>query len=131
MKTYEQEERNQAPDARDFVDGNYLLKEDIEGPTVVTIEDVRDEDVKGSQRRKLVAYFREFTKPLILNKTNIKRLANIFKTSNTGLWRGPVSIYVDETVEYAGQTVGGIRVQPATGVRAAAQDSAQNGHMTW
>ncbi len=29
------------------------------------------------------------------------------------MWRGPVTIYVEPGVEYAGQVVGGIRVRPA------------------
>ena len=63
-------------------------------------------------RANLVAQFAEFEKPLILNKTNIKRLANLFESVNTATWRGVITLYVDEEVEYAGVAVGGIRVKP-------------------
>ncbi len=130
MNTYKDNGQNTAPDARDFLGGNYLGKDDLDGPKVVTVEDVREEEVQGAQRRKLVVSFREFEKPLILNKTNIKRLASIFKTGDTGLWRGQVLLYVDEQVEYAGARVGGIRVQPAQAVTTAKSETqrlAENG----
>ena len=74
--------------------------------------DVWSEVVLNAGRKKLVVSFREFEKPLILNKTNIKRLARIFGTGDTTTWRGPVTVYVEAGVEYAGRVVGGIRVRP-------------------
>ena len=112
MKTYN-DEYTQAPNADDFLGGNYLRKEDLDGPISVTITDVWSEAVLNAGRKKLVVSFREFEKPLILNKTNIKRLARIFGTGETVTWRGPVTLYVEAGVEYAGRVVGGIRVRPA------------------
>ena len=112
MKTYN-DEMTQAPNADDFLGGNYLRKEDLDGPVSVTITDVWSEAVLNAGRKKLVVSFREFEKPLILNKTNIKRLARIFGTGDTVTWRGPVTLYVEAGVEYAGRVVGGIRVRPA------------------
>jgi hypothetical protein len=94
--------------------GNYLKKEDLAGETLVTLVEVRAESVPDANRKKLVVQFAEFEKPLILNSTNIKRLSKMFGTGNTAHWRGPVTLYVDENVEYAGTAVGGIRVRPAT-----------------
>jgi hypothetical protein len=54
-----------------------------------------------------------YTRNVSLNSTNIKMLANVFRSTNTADWRGPVTLYVDENVEYAGRTVGGLRVKPA------------------
>jgi hypothetical protein len=99
--------------AADFL-GNYLKKEDLAGETLVTVVEVRAESVPDANRKKLVVQFAEFEKPLILNSTNIKRLSKVFGTGNTAHWRGPVTLYVDENVEYAGTPVGGIRVKPAT-----------------
>ncbi|MCA8939358.1 MAG: hypothetical protein KDB07_06110 [Planctomycetes bacterium] len=83
----------------------------MRGPIVVTITDVWSEVFRNSPLKKLVVGFQE-TKPLILNKTNIRRLANIFKTGDTARWRGPVTLYLEGEVQYAGQIVGGIRVKP-------------------
>ena len=112
MKTYDNNSKAVTIDAREFL-GNYLKKEDLSGPTDVTVIDVRPEPVPGANRLKLVIEFREFEKPLILNATNIKRLSTLFGTSNIAAWRGPISLYVDEKVEYAGAMIGGIRVRPA------------------
>ena len=114
MNTYENENM-QAPNANDFLGGNYLKKEDVEGPITATVTNVWSEAVLNAGRKKLVISFREIEKPLILNKTNIKRLARIFGTGDTTEWRGPVTIYVEQGVEYAGRVVGGIRVRPAEG----------------
>ena len=59
-----------------------------------------------------MAAFAELEKPLILNATNIRRLAAIFGTTNTRQWKGQVTLYVDENVEFGGKPVGGIRVRP-------------------
>ena len=113
METHDNETTKAAPNADDFIGGNYLKKEDIDGARIVTLTDVWSEAVLSAGRKKLVVSFREFEKPLILNKTNIKRLARIFGTGDTKAWRGPVTLYVEPGVEYAGRVVGGIRVRPA------------------
>jgi hypothetical protein len=113
MNTFDNETTQAAPNANDFIGGNYLKKEDIDGARIVTLTDVWSEAVLSAGRKKLVVSFREFEKPLILNKTNIKRLARIFGTGDTKAWRGPETLYVEPGVEYAGQVVGGIRLRPA------------------
>jgi hypothetical protein len=109
MNTYE---NNTAPNALDFL-GNYLKKEDVLKPQVVRIADVYQEDLPGEDRKKLVARFVELAKPMVLNSTNIKRLCKIFGTPNTSQWRGEVVLYVDQTIEFGGNIVGGLRLRPA------------------
>ena len=122
-----------APDARAFLGGNYLRKEDLAGPITVTVEDVRAELIPESPRKKLVVSFREIPKPLILNKTNTRRFAELFRTTDTAKWRGEITLYVEPSVEYAGRLVGGIRIQPVIeSVVANGHDNVQmpalNGH---
>ena len=57
--------------------------------------------------------FEEFEKPLILNKTNTRILVKLFGTTDTASWRGPITLYVENSVEYGGRVVGGIRVHRA------------------
>ena len=109
MNTYE---NNNAPNALDYL-GNYLKKEDVLSPQVVKVIDVYEDDLPGEDRRKLVAKFAEFGKPMVLNRTNIKRLVKIFGTADTGQWRGEITVYVDHDIEFGGRTVGGLRVRPA------------------
>ena len=105
--------KQDAPNAEDFLNGNYLKKEDVKQPMTVTLTDVWSETVLNSGRKKLVVSLQEFEKPLILNKTNIRRLSRIFGTGSTHFWRGPVTLYVEASVEYGGRVVGGLRVKPA------------------
>jgi hypothetical protein len=103
---------NNAPNANDFLGGNYLGKEDLDKPVLVTVENVWAEAVLNSGRKKPAVQFQEFEKPMILNKTNIRRFSRIFNTRDTSQWRGQVVLYVDESIEYAGKVVGGLRVRP-------------------
>jgi hypothetical protein len=107
-------ETNTAPNALDFL-GNYLKKEDVLKPQVVRITDVYEDDLPGESRKKLVARFAEFAKPMVLNSTNIKRLYTIFGTPDTATWRGEVMLYVDQNIEFGGKIVGGLRLRPAQG----------------
>ena len=116
MNTYDDKTPNAAPNANDFLGGNYLKKEDLTGPTPVTVRDVWSEAVLGAGRRKLIVAFEELEKPLILNKTNTQRLVKIFGSTDTSSWRGPITLYVEKSVEYGGRAVGGIRVHRARGV---------------
>ena len=106
METY----KNETLNANDFL-GNFLVKEDISDDMQVTLTDVRAAVVRDASRRKLIATFAEFEKPLILNSTNIKRLCDYFDTTNAKEWRGRLTLYVDENIEYAGKAVGGIRLR--------------------
>ena len=109
MNTYE---NNTAPNALDYL-GNYLKKEDVLKPQVVRVIDVFEDELPGESRKKLIAKFAEFEKPMVLNSTNIKRFVKMFGTADTGQWRGEVTLYVDHDIEFGGRTVGGLRVRPA------------------
>jgi hypothetical protein len=113
MNTYDNETPNVAPNANDFLGGNYVKKEDLSGPTTVTVNDVWSEAVLNAGRRKLIVSFEEFEKPLILNKTNTRLLVKLFGTTDTAAWRGQITLYVENNVEYGGRVVGGIRVHRA------------------
>jgi hypothetical protein len=49
---------------------------------------------------------------MVLNSTNIKRLAKACNSDDTDDWVGKqVVLYVDPDVEYAGNVVGGLRIR--------------------
>lgn len=101
---------NEDLDASEFLGSNYLRKEDLPpGSTLATIVDVRAEELNGSKRRKLVAYFDSVPKGLVLNATNTRYMSAKYG-SRVAHWRGPIRLFVDETVAFAGRTVGGIRL---------------------
>jgi hypothetical protein len=101
-----------APIATDYL-GSYLKKEDVLQPATVNITGVYEDEMPDEDGRKLVARFAEFGRPMVLNKTNIKRLCQIFGTVDTSEWRGPITLYVDQNIEFGGRIVGGLRVRPA------------------
>jgi hypothetical protein len=105
-------ETKTAPNAMDFL-GSYLKKEDVLQPTVVEIIDIYVDEMPDEDGTKLVAKFAEFSRPMVLNKTNIKRLCKMFGTVDTSQWRGSITLYVDQNIEFGGRIVGGLRVRPA------------------
>lgn len=93
----------------------YLSGEMLQGREVtLTIRDVRRETVtsdRGSEQ-KLAVVFQERPKPLLLNKTNAKRLAKLFGPETTR-WTGQrVTLYPEE-VKAFGEMRATIRVKAA------------------
>jgi len=113
MTTTTNNQRREAPNAADFLDGNYLGKDEIQGSHTVNIVDVWSEFFKRSGKWKMLAQFQEYAKPLILNKTNTRELVKAFGTKDSQLWRGPITLFHDPSVEYTGQVVGGLRLKAA------------------
>jgi hypothetical protein len=113
MHNYKKNENNNAPDASDFLGGNYLRKEDVTGASNVTIEAVRSVEVTNAEGNKLVVWFQELAKPLILNKTNTRKLVEIFQSTDTATWRGKITLFFDGNVYFGGKQVGGIRFRAA------------------
>jgi len=94
----------------------FLSKEDIEdGGRKVIIDVLRKENVAPFGKKaeeKCVLYFVDDTKPLILNTTNAKRIANVLGTAESDHWHGKeIELYHDPNVEFGGELIGGIRVR--------------------
>ena len=81
---------------------------------ILTIKEVRQEEVKGSDGKSeecIVAYFTE-GKPMILNVTNCKAIAKAYDTNFIEDWKGlNVTLYVT-TVSAFGQVVEALRIKP-------------------
>ena len=84
---------------------------------VFTISHVNQEmgvRVAGKKGNFNIAYFNESIKPLVLNATNskvVKKLAG--GSSFIEDWKGlTVQLYIDPTAKYAGEIVGGVRINP-------------------
>jgi hypothetical protein len=85
--------------------GNYLKKEDLDGPITVTVDNVWAETVFAAARKKFVIAFGEPEKPLILNKTNIRQLVRMFDRTDTAAWKNRrITLYVESTVAYEGES---------------------------
>jgi hypothetical protein len=97
--------------------GQYLKKEDVPSPKLLTIKDVRQEAIKTGPdltEKRWIMYFQEEEKGLVLNKSNIQRAKTVFKSENSDDWLGrKIVLYTDPNVEYAGKLVGGLRLRPS------------------
>ena len=100
-------------DANDYFGGSYLKASDIKKPTTLTIKETRIEQF--NDREKLVVYFDEVDKGLVLNKINSTRISSIAGSSETNEWPGAkITLFATE-VEYDGKDVPCIRVKKKEG----------------
>lgn len=93
--------------------GSYAFQEKEE--KVVVIETVQTEEVtdtEGGKESVLVARFKSEEKPLILNKTNCKVIAKLYKTPDIEQWAGKGLILYVAKVPAFGDLVDAVRVRP-------------------
>lgn len=88
----------------------WLSATDLHGDTTVTIETVKMEMVGRDQDEKLVLGLRGI-KPFVVNKTNAKSIQSALGSDETDDWIGKSIILYPTEVEYAGETMLGIRVR--------------------
>jgi hypothetical protein len=99
----------------EMIESKYLKQSDVDEDRVVTVVKVGKANVakEGEEPEyKWLIRFKEFNKPMVLNSTNIKRLAKACASDDTDEWvEKQVVLYVDPDVEFAGNVVGGLRVR--------------------
>ena len=99
----------------EMIESKYLKQSDVDGEIDVTVAKVGRQNIskEGEEAEyKWLIRFNEFVKPMVLNSTNIKRLARACKSEDTDDWIGKkVKLYVDHDVEFAGNVVGGLRIK--------------------
>jgi len=99
----------------EMIESKYLKQSDVDIEATVTVFGVKKANVardNDEPEYKWLIKFEEFNKPMVLNSTNIKRLARICG-DDTEEWKGKqVTLYVDPDIEFAGNVVGGLRVRP-------------------
>jgi hypothetical protein len=110
-----QHEEQQMANIKDMVESKYLKQGDVPDDIVVTIVKVGKGNIakEGDEPEyKWMIRFEEFKKAMIINQTNIKRLARACKSEETNDWVGKkVTLYTDPDVEFAGNVVGGLRIK--------------------
>ena len=101
----------------EMIDSKYLKQSDVEDDMAVKVEKVGKANVarEGDEPEyKWLIRFEGIKKPMVLNSTNIKRLAKACNSDDTDEWIGKeVVLYVDPDVEFGGNVVGGLRIRAA------------------
>ena len=95
-----------------MVESKYLKQADVEDDTVVTVTKVGQANIgkdDGPVDMKWLIRFKEFDKPMVLNRTNISLLGT-FLGDDTDDWIGKqVIVYNDESIQFQGKITGGLR----------------------
>jgi len=90
----------------------YLTRNDIHQPELLTIEKVVEEAVGQEKEQKYVVYFQEKDKALVLNFTNAETIFEITGQGEMDDWAGTkIVLYDDPTITFAGKRVGGLRIR--------------------
>lgn len=91
----------------------FLKTLDVDPEVLVTIQKCPLEKIdEEKDEEKHVLYVREFDKGLVLNWTNIQLLVKATGCEDSDEWADhQVILYHDETVQFRGNVVGGIRVR--------------------
>ena len=95
----------------------YLSAADVPEPVTVTIDRVTEESINrdGKQERKAVLYYRGGSQGIVLAKTTLGQLIEIFKSDESDDWIGKkVTVYQDKEVFFNGKQMPGIRFRAAT-----------------
>lgn len=112
------------PKLSEMIESKYLKQSDVPDETAVTIRAVAKRNVarEGDEpEMKWLIKFDEFKKPMVLNSTNMKRIAKACGSEDTDDWTGKtVLLYVDPDVEFGGNVVGGLRIRTVPSKPAAA-----------
>lgn len=93
---------------------NYLGKDDVPVPIVLSMDWVSLEDIKserGKEQKPVLHFCEEQSKDMILNKTNAEEIAAIYG-EDSDRWHGkPIEIWLDPSIMFAGKRCGGLRVR--------------------
>lgn len=101
------------PRTSEMVSSKYLKGSDVPDPVIVTIKGVKQVNIAKDDAEpeyKWAVKFAEFEKPMILNVTNIRIAEKALNSFDTDEWIGKeIELHFDESVQFAGEMVGGLR----------------------
>ena len=93
----------------------YIAHTDIDGKrTILTMTEVKTEEVGKDKDLKAVLYFKGTDKGLVLNKTNARVIGEAYGEDTDNWFGQKISLYVVDT-EYQGKPAKGIRVRIPSG----------------
>ena len=99
----------------EMIESKYLKQSDFPDPLIVTVAKIGQINIAkegDAPDTKWAVRFKEFTKPMLLNSTNIKLLEKCCGSDDTDDWIGKeVIVYTDDSVSFGGQVVGGLHLR--------------------
>lgn len=111
------------PNFSEMVYSKYLSKADLASPLILHIRAIAFESTGGGggggrggggrDEQKWVMYFNEHAKGLRLNNTIIRYLESVLGPNSDAAIGKKCRVFVDPTVQMAGQVVGGVRLEIA------------------
>lgn len=103
------------PKIGEMIESKYLKQSDFPSPLIVTISKIGQVNIAkegDAPEHKWAIRFKEFTKPMLLNTTNLKLLEKACGSDDTDDWIGKeVIVYTDDSISFGGQVVGGLRIR--------------------
>lgn len=104
----------------------YVQVSDLEdGPLIGTISKIMNENVGGEQNElKLVAYFGDLEKRLVVNQTRAEAIATIARSADVDSWIGVRILMALGSTRYQGKKVACIDVKAPPAVSAAKRRTA-------
>jgi hypothetical protein len=96
--------------ASDYDKSRFLKADDLEGEKKFRIKDATEEEVGERKERKLVVWFTNDKRGLVLNRTNNRVLRGAFG-DDTAAWVNKIIIVFSMMVEMRGKLVKGLRVR--------------------
>ena len=115
-RTHPKPNKDKTMKVSEMTGGTYLRKDDVSDDMLLTIKSINRETVGNDEdaEEKYILYFKELDKGLVLNKTNIQMAAKATGEDDSDNWPGKkIVLYFDESVQYAGKVVGGLRLRAA------------------
>jgi hypothetical protein len=96
-----------------MIQHKFLCKGDLDEDTPATIKSLKLEDMPGDGgEQRWVVYFRKLQKGMVLNTTALRLLGQTFGDESDAWIGKKVVVYLDPTVLFKGQVVGGLRLWP-------------------
>lgn len=128
-RLYEQNQTRTDMKIDEMIESKYLKQSDVKDEMTVTVKSLKKVNVARDDEDpeyRWTVLFHEFPKPMVLNVTNLKRMAKALG-DDTDDWLGnSVLLYVDPDIEFGGNVVGGLRIKgilrPRTQARRANDD---------
>jgi hypothetical protein len=103
------------PTIDDLSQSKYLKQADVTPDLTVVIDSYKVENLAQDgqpEDNNYCLYFKGDAKPLVLKKTNGKLISMTLGSENLDDWIGKqITLYVDPTIAFRGDIVGGIRVR--------------------